>query len=219
MRAFRFLNLAILSTLVASSAVLYAQDEKPQEEKPPRQEEPKGREAGKPAPKQDEMKPPRQEEPKGQEAGKPASRQDEMKPPRQEEAKPEKQEQKRDEKQSREQMNNARQEPAQQQQGYGRQEPNQQQEGHARSAGKGGHIPDDRFHAQFGREHRFKVQRPVEVEGGQGFVYGGYSFVLVDAWPPDWAYTDDCYVDYIDGEYFLIDLFHPDMRLALMVVM
>ena len=210
MRAFRFLNLAILSILVAGSAVLYAQDEKQQEEKPPRQEEPKGQEHGKPASRQDEMKPPKQEEPKGHEAGKPASRQDEMKPPRQEEARPAQQpnrpEQQRDERQPREQMNNGRQEPA------------RQQEGHARPSGKGGHIPDDRFHAQFGREHVFKVQRPVAVEGGQGFVYGGYSFVLVDAWPPDWAYTDDCYVDYIDGEYFLIDMFHPGLRLALMVV-
>ena len=209
MRAFRFLNLALFSILVACSGLLYAQDEKQQEEKPPRQEEPKGQEAGKPASKQDEMKPPKQEEPKGQEPGKPAARQDEMKPPKQEEAKPEKpskQEQK-NEKQSRDQMNN------------GRQEPMPQQEGHARPAGKGGHIPDDRFRAQFGRGHVFKVQRPVAVEGGQGFVYGGYSFVIVDAWPPDWAYTDDCYVDYIDGEYFLFDMFHPGVRIALMVVM
>src|ERR1700739_3741635 len=204
MRAFRFLNLAILSILVASSAVLYAQDEKQQEQKPPKQEEPKGQEAGKPASRQDERKPPRQENTK------PASRQDEMKPPKQDEAKSpkqDKQEQKQDEKQSREQMNNGRQEPA------------QQQEGHARPTGKSAHIPDEKFHAQFGRDHVFKVQRPVEVEGGQGFVYGGYSFVLVDTWPPDWAYTDDCYVDYIDGEYFLIDMFHPSVRIALMVVM
>ncbi|HZC24171.1 MAG TPA: hypothetical protein VE866_12585 [Candidatus Binatia bacterium] len=140
--------------------------------------------------------PPKQAEPRGQEPGKAASRQDEMKPPKQD-----KQEQKRDEKQSREQMNKGR------------------QEGYARPAGKGGHIPDDRFRANFGRGHAFKVQRPVAVEGGQGFVYGGYSFVLVDAWPDDWAYTDDCYVDYIDGDYFLFDLFHPGVRIALMVVM
>ena len=155
------------------------------------------------------MKPPRQEE------AKPASRQDEMKPPRQEEAKPEqqdKQEQKRDEKQPREQMNTR-------EMNNGRQETAPHQEGHARPAGKSAHIPDEKFHAQFGRDHVFKVQRPVEVEGGQGFVYGGYSFVLVDTWPPDWAYTDDCYVDYIDGEYFLIDMFHPGVRIALMVVM
>ena len=209
MRAFRFLNLAILSILVASSAVLYAQEEKQQEEKPPRQEEPKRQEEAKPASRQDEMKPPRQEE------AKPPSRQDEMRPPRQEEAKPpqqDKQEQKRDEKQPREQMNTR-------EMNNGRQETAPHQEGHARPAGKSAHIPDEKFHAQFGRGHVFKVQRPVEVEGGQGFVYGGYSFVLVDTWPPDWAYTDDCYVDYIDGEYFLIDMFHPGVRIALMVVM
>jgi len=192
MRAFRLLNLALLSALVASSAALYAQDEKQQEDKP-RQEEPK---------RQDEPK--RPEEPKQQDEAKPASRPDEMKTPRQDEAKPSKQEQKQEEKQSRDEMKQGRQE---------------QQEGHARPAGKGGHIPDDRFRAQFGRSHTFRVQRPVVVEGQPRFEYGGYSFVLIDAWPADWAYTDDCYVDYIDGEYFLFDLLHPGMRIALFVVM
>jgi hypothetical protein len=56
------------------------------------------------------------------------------------------------------------------------------------------------------------------VEGAPGFFYGGYSFVLVDAWPAEWAYDDDCYVDYVDGEYFLFDLRHPGVRIALMVV-
>ncbi|MGC1644839.1 MAG: hypothetical protein WA741_03345 [Candidatus Sulfotelmatobacter sp.] len=192
MRAFRLLNLALLSALVASSAALYAQDEKQQEDKP-RQEEPK---------RQDEPK--RPEEPKQQDEAKPASRPDEMKTPRQDEAKPSKQEQKQEEKQSRDEMKQGRQ---------------QQQEGHARPAGKGGHIPDDRFRAQFGRSHTFRVQRPVVVEGQPRFEYGGYSFVLIDAWPADWAYSDDCYVDYIDGEYFLFDLLHPGMRIALFVVM
>lgn len=192
MRAFRLLNLALLSVLVASSAALYAQDEKQQEDKP-RQEEPK---------RQDEPK--RPEEPKQQDEAKPASRPDEMKTPRQDEAKPSKQEQKQEEKQSRDEMKQGRQE---------------QQEGHARPAGKGGHIPDDRFRAQFGRSHTFRVQRPVVVDGQPRFEYGGYSFVLIDAWPADWAYTDDCYVDYIDGEYFLFDLLHPGMRIALFVVM
>lgn len=193
MRAFRLLNLALLSVLVASSAALYAQDEKQQEEKP-RQAEPKRPEE------------PKQQEPKQQNEAKPASRQDEMKTPRQDEAKPakqEKQEQKQEEKQSRDEMKQGRQE----------------QEGHARPAGKGGHIPDDRFHAQFGRSHTFRAQRPVVVEGQPRFEYGGYSFVLIDAWPADWAYTDDCYIDYVDGEYFLFDLLHPGMRIALFVVM
>ncbi len=199
MRALRFLNLAILSILVASSAAVFAQDEK-HDDNPPRQEEPKAE------PKQDEAKPSRQDEAK-------PPRQDEMKTPRQDEAKPTKQdrqEPKQDEKQTPEQMRSAHQEP-------GRQENAQQ--GNARPAGKGGHIPDDKFRAQFGRSHTFKAQRPRVVNGQPTFQYGGYSFALVDAWPADWVYTDDCYIDYVDGEYFLFDLLHPGVRIALFVVL
>ena len=57
------------------------------------------------------------------------------------------------------------------------------------------------------------------VRGQPHFQYGGYNFELVDAWPADWAYTDDCYIDYIDGEYFLFDLLHPGVRIALFVVL
>jgi hypothetical protein len=171
MRAFKFLNLAILSALIATSAALYAQDEKPQDDKP------------------------RQEEPK---------RQDEAKPAKQEKPELEKNEQKEQEKQSRDEMKTDRQESVPQ--------------GHARPAGKSVHIPDEKFHAQFGRTHTFRAQRPVMVNGQSRFVYGGYSFVLVDAWPVGWIYTDDCYIDYVDGEYFLFDLLHPGVRIALFVV-
>ena len=204
MRVFTFLNLGILAVLIASSAVLYAQDEKQQENKP-RQEEPK-----------------RQEEPSRQ--ARPESKQDEMKPPRQEEARParqEQQERRQGEKPSREETRPSQQEPSRQE--GGRQEAGRQQAGqpqaHARPAGKSGHIPDERFRAQFGRSHTFRAQRPVVVEGEPRFGYGGYSFVLVDPWPDDWAYTDDCYIDYVDGDYFLYDLLHPGMRIALFVVM
>ena len=61
MRAFRFLHLAILSVLVATSAAVYAKDEKPQEDKP-KQEEPKRKEEARPADKRDDMKAPRQGE-------------------------------------------------------------------------------------------------------------------------------------------------------------
>jgi DNA mismatch repair ATPase MutL len=190
MRAFRFLNLAMLAALVAGSAALYAQDENKPEDKP-RQEEPK-----------------RAEEPKQQDEAKPAARQDEMKTPRQDEAKPskqdkeeQKQKEKQEEKQPRSEMKTG------------------QPEEHSRPAGKGAHIPDEKFRAQFGRGHTFVAQRPVIVEGQPRFQYSGYSFVLVDAWPADWTYTDDCYIDYIDGEYFLFDLRHPGVRIALFVVM
>jgi len=92
---------------------------------------------------------------------------------------------------------------------------------HGRPAGKSAHIPDDKFRAHFGREHHFTVTHVVHetviVPGRTNFVYGGYTFVFVDPWPAEWAYTDDCYVDFIDGEYFLLDVMHPEVRIALFV--
>jgi hypothetical protein len=175
MRAFRLLNVAVFSLLVAVSAALYGQDDKPQQEEPKRQEQ----EEARPANKQ------------------PEARQDEARP-----AKPDKNEQKQQEKQSRDEMKADRQQPE-----------------HGRPAGKSARIPDDKFRAQFGRSHTFRAQRPEVVDGQPRFQYGGYSFVLIDAWPVDWAYTDDCYIDYVDGEYFLFDLLHPGIRIALTVVL
>jgi len=203
MRALRFLNLAVFSMLFTSAAFLYAQEPK-QDEKSPRQEEPRQAEPKQAEPRSGE---PRQAQPRQAEP-RPETRQDETNNRRQEEARPKSdKQQQRDDRQSRDQ-NQMR--PAQEQHG--------QPQGHARPAGKSAHIPDDRFRAQFGRGHAFPVQRTTVVEGQQGFVYSGYTFVLVDAWPGDWAYTDDCYIDYVDGEYFLFDLLHPGMRIALFVV-
>jgi hypothetical protein len=92
------------------------------------------------------------------------------------------------------------------------------QAGNARPAGNGGRIPEDKFRTSFGRSHSFKAQGVI-VSGQQQFQYGGYTFQLVDTWPAGWAYTDDCYIDYIDGEYFLFDLLHPGVRIAVIVVL
>jgi hypothetical protein len=85
-------------------------------------------------------------------------------------------------------------------------------------AGKGAHIPDDKFRAHFGRKHTFVVSRPVIVEGQPRFRYASYWFEIVDPWPVGWAYTDSCYIDFIDGEYFLFDLLHPGVRVVVFVV-
>lgn len=174
MRVLKLLNVAILSALVGSAALVYAQDDKQQEDKPARQEEPK--------PKQDEAKPPKQDK--------------EM----------EKQDQKHDREQSPDQAVKQKD-----------QHPEMKGD-HARPAGKGGHIPDDKFRSHFGHDHHFSA-RGVVVAGQPQFQYGGYTFEFVDAWPADWAYTDDCYIDYIDGGYFLFDLLHPGVRIALFVVL
>jgi hypothetical protein len=93
------------------------------------------------------------------------------------------------------------------------------QAAHAHPAGKSAHIPDDKFRANFGRSHTFVINKTVVVNDQPTFVYGGYSFIVLDTWPVGWAYTDECYVDYIDGEYFLFDVLHPGVRIALFVTM
>jgi hypothetical protein len=99
------------------------------------------------------------------------------------------------------------------------QQPAAQMQGNANGGQHGGHIPDDKFRSNFGRKHTFRMQQPTVVQGTPTFQYGGYSFTLVDAWPVGWAYTDQCYIDYIDGEYFLFDLAHPGVRLAIVVAL
>jgi hypothetical protein len=189
---------SLLLSLLGTTAMIYAQDQR-DDAKPP-QEEPRP-EATKPA--GDEVKPPRaQEDVKPQEAkpkedAKPAKQDDvkpsqsENKPGNQEDAKPSKQAEQQDKSSE-----------------------------HVQQAGgqRGGHIPDDKFRANFGRQHMVVINQPTIVEGQPRFQYGGYWFNIVDAWPAGWAYTDQCYIDYVDGEYFLFDLLHPGVRVALFVV-
>jgi hypothetical protein len=232
MKASRFLNLAILSVLVGSTALVYAQEEKPQEDKS-RQEDTRGQ-------KQDQQRGQEQSaKPQGQEH--PAMHNDHANT--NQDTRGEKQDQQRGQEQSaRPQGQEQRQErpemqgdhnrPAnqdtrgeKQDQQRGQEHPqmqNDRNQQHSEMRGnngrKGGHIPDDRFRAQFGREHRFNA-RSVIVRGRPQFQYGGYNFEYVDAWPSDWSDSDDYYIDYIDGDYYLIDLVHPGIRLALFVVM
>ncbi|MGB9204161.1 MAG: hypothetical protein WCB94_09355 [Terriglobales bacterium] len=147
----------------------------------------------------------REEPPSKQEEVKPSKETKESKP-----SKAEKQDMKQDTKQD---MKQDTKKPAKQ----GASE--QAQERHGRPAGKSAHIPDAKFHASFGRQHTFVVRQPVIVEGQPRFQYSGYWFEIVDPWPAGWAYTDDCYIDYVDGEYFLFDVLHPGVSVALFVVM
>jgi hypothetical protein len=47
---------------------------------------------------------------------------------------------------------------------------------------------------------------------------GGYSFQLIDPWPAEWSFDGDCYIDEMDGEYFLFDVLHPGVRIAMFIV-
>lgn len=149
-----------------------------------------------------------------------AQQPEEPKPPKQEDARPHGDEDKRPERQEipktqKEQREQKDQRPAREEKGQ------PMQEGHARPAGKSAHIPDAKFKASFGREHHFAVRHVITttnvVAGQTNFVYGGYTFVILDPWPAAWLFTDDCYVDYVDGDYFLFDVMHPGIRIALFV--
>jgi hypothetical protein len=86
------------------------------------------------------------------------------------------------------------------------------------SARSSGRIPDQRFHSNFGREHAFRMGNPVMVGGYSRFHYGGYWFGFVQPWPVGWYYTDDVYIDYVDGGYYMYDPYFPGTRFAISVV-
>jgi glucan-binding YG repeat protein len=90
---------------------------------------------------------------------------------------------------------------------------------HAQPAGgQSGRIPDKDFKAHFGRQHTLVINQTTIVQGQSRFQYAGYWFALSDPWPAGWAYTDTCYIDYVDGEYILFDLLHPGVQVVLVVV-
>jgi len=194
LKLFGVVSTAVVFLLLGTPASLYAQQEQQDEGKPRQQEEPKPTQEAKPAK-------PKDAKPAHQEASKPEDRKG-VSPP-----------QKELEKRAQDETKKAQEEQA---------KPSQHQrplKGQSVAENRGGRIPEDHFRAHFGREHTFVINRPVIVESQPRFQYSGYWFEIVEPWPVDWAYTDDCYIDYIDDTYYLFDPLHPGVRLALVVVM
>jgi hypothetical protein len=81
----------------------------------------------------------------------------------------------------------------------------------------GGRIPDDRYKANFGRDHRFRVSQGDY--SNRRFQYGGYSFGFVGAWPSNWLYTQDVFVVEINGVYYLCNATYPGVNLELSVTL
>jgi hypothetical protein len=79
-------------------------------------------------------------------------------------------------------------------------------------------IDDAHFRQHFGRDHHFVIHHVTVVEGHPQFAYGGYNFRVVEAWPVGWSYEDQTYIDFVDGGYFLFDLAHPGVRIAVTVL-
>ncbi len=86
------------------------------------------------------------------------------------------------------------------------------------SARGSGRIPDERFRSNFGRGHEFHMGNPVLVGGYSRFQYGGFWFGFVQPWPAGWYYTDDVYIDYVDGGYYMYDPYYPGARFSISVV-
>jgi Ni/Co efflux regulator RcnB len=79
-------------------------------------------------------------------------------------------------------------------------------------------IADEHFRSRFGRDHHFAVRHVTVVGGERRFAYGGYNFAFGQPWPSGWRYTDDCYIDFVDGAYYLFNVRHPGVRIAVNVV-
>jgi hypothetical protein len=78
-----------------------------------------------------------------------------------------------------------------------------------------GRIPDDRFRANFGRDHKFRINRRMVANGYQRFHYSGYWFGFNAPWPSGWDYNDDVYVDYVGGAYYMYNPRHPGIHITL----
>lgn len=201
MRILASFTAALLFMFLLVSAPTFAQDDKPDHAQDQQQKDKDAK--SKPDAKQDDKA--RQDETKRDES-RPATKQDNTRP---DNARPE----------------NARPEAARPQE----QTRPEQRDDHAMRDDRGGNahpaqgqkgqrIPDDKFRSSFGREHHFRVQRTEIVNQAQPqVVYGGYTFVLQQPWPSEWSYDDDCYIDYVDGSYYLIDLNHPGIQILVFV--
>jgi len=239
MKRFGIISAAVLFLLLGNTTRAYAwQEPKPKEEAKPAKEEPKANPA-----KQQEAKPARQEQqakPAQHEEKATSAKQEQQKPAQHEEkATTARQEENASAKPAREQEAAKPAKPAKR----GTQAGQAKQEGHGKAAGQqhaqrtpdeekrqravpalrlsarsSARIPDDRFRASFGQEHVFVISEPVIVEGFSRFQYGGFSFGFIQPWPDGWYYTDDVYVDYIDGEYFLFNPYYPGTRVSISVV-
>jgi len=194
---------------------------KPQQEEPKKQPQPKPKQQPdeKPKPQQpDEKSKPKPDKPSKEQPA-PPPRQQRPEERQQPDEKQQQKQQKEQEKQQKEQTKRERNRPPREQTtqpGSNPQERSGRQQTSRQAAGKGERIPQERFHASFGREHHFRVAR----RGGDDrrFQYKGYWFEVVEVWPAGWSFDDDCYIEEDGDDYYLVDVIHPEVRVLVIVV-
>jgi outer membrane biosynthesis protein TonB len=238
MKVLGVVSTTALLLLLGATVPAYAQDEHHDgDAKPDKQEQAK---PAQPAKQEEAAKPPKQEE-----APKPARQEEQAKPEKQQEQA--KSEKRTPESTPAKQAEKAKPAPEEKQAKSGKQ-PRQaeqaKQDDHGNAGGQQhvqrtaaeqqrqrampalrlsarseNRIPDDRFRAHFGRDHSFRIGSPTLVGGYSRFQYGGYWFGFVQPWPDGWYYTDDVYVDYIDGGYYLCNPNYPGAQVSISVVL
>lgn len=85
-----------------------------------------------------------------------------------------------------------------------------------RGSSEHGRISDDRYASSFGSGHILHLSRGDY--DSRLFAYGGYSFGFIDPWPVGWGYSDDVYIVYADGGYYMYDRVHPGVRIAINIL-
>jgi len=229
----------LLGWTVSAGARQEKQEEKAQPARQQQQAKPEKQQQAKAPQEQQQAKPEKQQQakaPQEQQQAKPEKQEQAKAPQQQQQAKPEKQQQAKGQSDQQQQLKSAKQQPeqakgaqqTQNQQAASSQRPERTQQAMAaqraqpalRLSTRGsGRIPDERFHSNFGREHEFHMGNPVMVSGYSRFQYGGYWFGFVQPWPVGWYYTDDVYIDYVDGGYYMFDPYYPGARFAISVVL
>jgi len=211
MKLLRVIGTTGLFLLVGTTAAAYAPQDRPEQDKQD--------EKAKPAKQDEKAKPAKQEQndksAKQDEKAKPAQQDERAKPAKQEarQAKPEQQDRpaRQEAKQARPEQQDR---PAQQQDRQSAQQ--SQRDGENRGGGDHGRISDEHYRTSFGREHNFHVnQRDYD---SRRFEYGGYSFGFIDPWPVAWYYTDDVYVVYDNGGYYMYNPSHPGIRISVNIL-
>lgn len=231
MKVFAIVSTAALLLALGAAVPAFAQEEHHEQEAKPAKQEPKAEQKQEPAKQEQKAQPAKQ-----QAQDKPAKQQEEAKPakaePRQQEKQPQ-QAKTQPQPNQQQEAKSEKQQPAKQvkqddrgksaQPQHAQRTPEEEKRQRAEpalrlSVRSNSRIPDDRFRSNFGREHYFRIGSPVMVGGYSRFQYGGFWFGFVQPWPSAWYYTDDVYVDYIDGGYYLMNPEYPSDRISISVV-
>lgn len=243
MKSIRVLSTTAMFLILGFAVPAKAGQESQEKEKPPKQEE-----KAKAPERQQQPKPVKQERaqaPKQEQQAKPQEQQKTQSPKQEQQAKPEQQkaktptreqqpksqeQQKAKEPQPKQQAQQAKSAPQKQheQQARSSQRPQRTQQAMERqraqpqlrlSVMSSSRIPEQRFHSNFGRQHNFRISSPRIVGGYSRFQYGGYWFGFVQPWPDGWYYTDNVYIDFVDGGYYLYNPYYPGARISISVVL